>query len=72
MLVWDSFKCLIYDARNEQMKQYNTVMSVIPGDCTKLLQLLDVCINKPLKLFFANFMTIGFKKVNLFTHPVKK
>ena len=29
------------------LKQYNIVMSVIPGGCTKYLQRLDVCINKP-------------------------
>ena len=51
MLVWDSFKCHISDARKEQLKQYNIAMSVIPGGCTKVLQLLNVCINKPFKLF---------------------
>ena len=72
MLVWDSLKCHISDARKEQLKQYNTMMPVIRRGCTKFLQPLDVCINKPLKLFFANFVTIGFKRVNLFTHPMEK
>ena len=62
MLVWDSFKCHISDARKEQLKQYNTVMSVIPGGCTKFLQPLDVCINKPFKLFFCKLYDNWFQK----------
>ena len=53
MLDWDSFKCHIFDARKVQLKQCNTVMSVIPAGCTKFLQPLDVCINKPFNLFFC-------------------
>ena len=62
MLVWDSFKCDISDARKEQLKQYNTVMSVIPGGYTKFLQLLDVCINKPFKIFFPKLYDNWFQK----------
>ena len=53
MLVWDSFKCHISDAIKEQLKQCNTLMSVIPRGCTKFLQPLDVCINKLFKVFFC-------------------
>ena len=62
MLVWDSFKCHISDERKEQLKRYNTVMSVIPGSCTKYLQPLDVCINKPFKSFFREFYDDWFRK----------
>ena len=62
MLVWDSFKCHISDERKEQLKRYNTVMSVIPGGCTKYLQPLDVCINKPFKSFFREFYDDWFRK----------
>ena len=62
MLVWDSFKCHVSDARKEQLKQYNTVMSVIPGGCTKFSQPLDVCINKPFKLFFRKLYDNWFQK----------
>ena len=44
------------------MKQYNTVMSVIPGGCTKFLQPLDVCINKRFKLFFGELYDNWFQK----------
>ena len=62
MLVWDIFKCHIYGARKEQLKQYNTVMSIISGSCTKFLQLLDVCINKPFKLYFCKLYDNWFQK----------
>jgi len=55
MLVWDLFKCHVSDDRKAQLKHYNTVMSVIPGVCTKYLQPLDICINKPFKSFFREF-----------------
>ena len=60
MLVWD--KCHVSDERKEQSKRYNTLMSVIPGDCTKYLQPLDVCINKPFKSFFREFYHDWFRK----------
>ena len=52
MLVWDSFKCHISDSAKDSLKLCNTVMSVIPGGCTKILQPLDVSINKPFKEYF--------------------
>ena len=52
MLVWDSFTCHISEDMKKQLQWYNTVMSVIPGGCTKYLQPLDVCINKPFKQYF--------------------
>ena len=48
-LVWDSFKCHINEKIKETLKKMNTVMGVIPGDCTKSLQPLDVSINKLFK-----------------------
>ena len=62
MLVWDSYKCDISDARKEELKQYNTVMSVLHGGCTKFLQLLEVCITSFLSYFFSNFMTMVSKR----------
>ena len=62
MLVWDSDECHVSDERKEQLKQYNTLMSVIPGGCTKYLQPLDVCINKLFKSFFREFYDDWFRK----------
>ena len=62
LLVWNSFKCHISDARKEQLKQYNIVISVIPGGCTKFLQPLHVCISKPFKLFFCKLYDNWFQK----------
>ena len=55
LLVWDSFKCHIFDESKDELKRYKTVMSDIPGGCTKYLQPLDFCINKPFKAFFRKF-----------------
>ena len=52
MLVWDSFKCHISNNAKDRLKHCNTVMSIIPGGCTKILQPLHVSINKPFKEYF--------------------
>ncbi|CAK8671192.1 unnamed protein product [Clavelina lepadiformis] len=62
MLVWDSFKCHISEDMKKQLQRYNTVMSVIPGGCTKYLQPLHVCINKPFKQYFREFYDEWFRK----------
>ena len=62
MLVWNSSKCLIFDAKKEQLKQCNAVMSVKPGDCTKFLQPLGVCVKKTFRLFFRDFYDNWFQK----------
>ena len=48
-LVWDSFKCHLSDQVKDALKRRNTVKGVIPGGCTKLLQPVDVSMNKPVK-----------------------
>ena len=62
MLVWDSLKCHISEDMKKQLQRYNTVMSVIPGGCTKFLQPLDVCINKPFKQYFRELYDEWFGK----------
>ena len=49
-------------AKKDELKRYNTVMSVIPGGCTKYLQPLDVCINKPFKAFFRQLYDDWLRK----------
>ena len=48
LLVLDAFGCHKTNSRKE-LRDYNTVLVIIPGGMTSLLQPLDVCINKPLK-----------------------
>jgi len=49
MLVWDSFRAHVSQPIWRTLQSLNTECAVIPGWMTGLLQLLDVCINKPFK-----------------------
>jgi transposase-like protein len=62
MLVWDSFRCHVSENIKEHVKRKNTVMAVVPGGCTKLLQPLDVCVNKPFKDLFRQQYDEWFRK----------
>ena len=42
MLVWDSFRSHLTEQAKDRLKKTNTIMGVIPGGCTKLLQPADV------------------------------
>ena len=48
-LIWDSFRTHITDGAKQHVKETTTVMGVIPGGCTKLLQPADVSWNAPFK-----------------------
>lgn len=48
-LVWDSFRCHASEKTKEAVKKTRTMMGVIPGGCTKLLQPADVSWNSPFK-----------------------
>jgi len=65
MLVWDMFKAYLVDSMKKQLKKKKTTQAVIPGGCTSLLQLLDLCLNKPFKgemhKLWNNWMTEGDK-----------
>ena len=52
MLVWDSFRSHITEEAKKATKQTNTVMSVIPGGCTKFCQPADVSWNAPFKAVY--------------------
>ena len=49
MLVLDSFRCHRMSTIKAQLKQDNTDLVIIPGGLTRLLQPLDVSVNKPMK-----------------------
>lgn len=49
MLIWDSFKCHISDCTKTVLGNTNTIMAVVPGGCTKLVQPADVSWNAPFK-----------------------
>ena len=53
MLIWDSFRNHITDESKERLKETNTIMGVIPGGCTKLLQPADVSWNAPFKAAYT-------------------
>ena len=61
LLVWDSFRPHIKDRIKEMVRKRNAVMAVIPGSCTKILQPLDVSINKPFKGFFREMYDEWFR-----------
>ena len=52
LLIWDSFCSHITEEAKEHIKQTNTIMGVIPGGCTKLLQLADVSWNTLFKAVY--------------------
>ena len=58
----DSFKCHISDDIKDRLRKMKTIMGVIPGGCTKLLQPLDVSINKPFKIVFRELYDEWFRK----------
>ena len=61
LLVWDSFHALTEsDLVKNTLQSLNVHTAVIPGGCTSKLQILDVCINHPFKVYleeaFDSFM----------------
>lgn len=49
MLVMDSMRAHITDQIKEEIKKLNTIPVIIPGGMTKLLQPLDISVNKSFK-----------------------
>ena len=49
LLVWDSFSAHLTDTVKQQLRENKTATAVIPGGLTRLVQPLDVCLNKPFK-----------------------
>ena len=48
-LVWDSYRVHLTDESKAKIKGTNTIMGIIPGGCTKLVQPADVSWNAPFK-----------------------
>ena len=51
LLVWDQFRAHLTQATKNRVHNLNTKVAVIPGGLTCQLQPLDVCINKPFKVY---------------------
>ena len=51
LLVLDSFSAHVTNDVKKRLKQIYTAPLVIPGGCTSKIQPLDVCLNKPFKVF---------------------
>lgn len=49
LLVWDMFRAHTSDDKKKLAKSSQVTLAVIPGGLTSVLQLLDVCLNKPFK-----------------------
>ena len=55
LLVWDSLRAHITDRIKASLHEKNTLLSVIPGGCTRLCQPADVSWNAPFKANFRNY-----------------
>ena len=62
MLVLDSYyyKCHISASIKKAVQNTNTIMAVVPGGCTKLVQPADVSWNAPSRLHIASYTTHGW------------
>ena len=49
LLAWDSYECHIEDSANESLKAKKVDCVIVPGGCTKYIQVPDVSWNKPFK-----------------------
>uniref|UniRef100_K7FJ94 HTH CENPB-type domain-containing protein n=1 Tax=Pelodiscus sinensis TaxID=13735 RepID=K7FJ94_PELSI len=49
LIVLDAFPCHRMPSIKKRLQQYKTDLAIIPGGMTKMLQLFDVIINKPMK-----------------------
>uniref|UniRef100_A0A674I2H4 DDE-1 domain-containing protein n=1 Tax=Terrapene triunguis TaxID=2587831 RepID=A0A674I2H4_9SAUR len=67
MLVWDMFRAHKTDEVKNVAKNMKTTLAVIPGGLTSVLQLLDVCLNKPfkdrLRKMWSEWMCSGMAKL---------
>uniref|UniRef100_A0A8C4RZL7 HTH CENPB-type domain-containing protein n=1 Tax=Erpetoichthys calabaricus TaxID=27687 RepID=A0A8C4RZL7_ERPCA len=49
LLVWDMFRAHTSEDIKDEARKMATMLAVIPGGLTSMLQPLDVCLNKPFK-----------------------
>ena len=60
MLVWDIYKCHISASMKNAVQNTNTITTIVPGDCKKLVQPADVNWNASFKAAYRNYMTHGW------------
>uniref|UniRef100_A0A452GLF8 DDE-1 domain-containing protein n=1 Tax=Gopherus agassizii TaxID=38772 RepID=A0A452GLF8_9SAUR len=67
MFVWDMFRVHKTDEVKNVNKNMKTTLAIIPGCLTSVLQLLDVCLNKPfkgrLRKMWSQWMCSGMAKL---------
>ena len=51
LLAWDSFECHMMNSVKNAINKLNVDQVIIHGGCTKYVQALDVCWDKPFKAF---------------------
>lgn len=49
MIVWDSFRCHVSEATKTILRSRKILNVIIPGGCTRYVQVADVSLNKPVK-----------------------
>lgn len=54
LLIWDSYRCHISEAVQEDRRRKKIDVAVIPGGCTGLIQAPDVSWNRPFKTSMRN------------------
>ena len=59
MLVWDSYKCHISASMKKAVQNTNTVMAVVPGGCTKLVQPADVSFKAAYRKLYDTWLASG-------------
>ena len=53
LLSWDSFECHMMDSVKEAVTTSKSDLVIVAGGCSKYIQALDVCWNKPFKEFIG-------------------
>lgn len=59
LLAWDSFRCHISESTKKKLKQLQIDTAVVPGGCTKFIQVSLILVYLNLLFVFRLLMSIG-------------